>query len=170
MPSFIENTLEAGAYFLQTSLQCPWTHVKVARHILYIRSMSRQSLLDRSPGQVDEAILSVMLLELLLELWCKHVQQFCIPRDEGIRSIARAENHDVARFPADNGAAEVPFEGPLVRSRLHQFHSHRRDPRSTAMTSNREYPGEAMLDEYRWLDIHSQRQLNWMLHSSSSVW
>jgi hypothetical protein len=92
MPGFIENTLEAGACFLQTSLQCSWAGVKVARNILHIRALSRQSLLDRSPGKFDEAVLAAMLLEFLLELRRKHFQQFRIPRDEGTRSIGGAED------------------------------------------------------------------------------
>src|ERR1700690_2269804 len=87
MPGFIENTLETGACFLQPSLQCPWARVKVARDILHIRSLSRQPLLDRSPGQFDKAVLAAMLLEFLLELRRKHFQQLSIPRDEGTCSI-----------------------------------------------------------------------------------
>src|ERR1039457_5237758 len=120
--------------------------------------MTSEPLLDRSAHKLEEAVVaSRVLFEVLLELRSKHVKKFSVPGDERECHIARAEYHGISRLPADHWAAKVPFERLLVRTRLHQLHSDWRDACTAPMTRNGEHPGEAMLDECLWLDLHRQR-------------
>jgi hypothetical protein len=58
-------------------------------------------VLNRLPHQLDEAVLFLVLTQLLFELWCEQFEQFDVPSHKWSSSIGGAEKDRVARGAAN---------------------------------------------------------------------
>jgi hypothetical protein len=95
--------------------------MKIAGDVLDAWSMSSESLLDGVAYHLPKAIVTIDLLQVLIELRSQHVEQLCIVRNKRQLRIARPEDDRVVRGACHDWTSEIAFQCLDMGPRLYKL-------------------------------------------------